>query len=58
MDGNGYRSRYNKQSIREVILKAKTIVWNGPMGVFEMENFAKGTFEVAKRLLKQQQKVQ
>lgn len=26
---------------------AKTIVWNGPMGVFEMPNFAKGTFAVA-----------
>jgi len=29
---------------------AKTVVWNGPMGVFEMENFAKGTNEVAKAL--------
>ncbi len=35
---------------KEVILKSKTIVWNGPMGVFEMDNFAKGTFEVAKAL--------
>ena len=33
----------------EGILKdAKTVVWNGPLGVFEMSNFAKGTFEVAK----------
>jgi phosphoglycerate kinase len=32
------------------ILKAKTVVWNGPMGVFEMDNFAKGTFEIAKAL--------
>ena len=30
------------------IAKAKTIVWNGPMGVFEMTSFAKGTLEVAK----------
>jgi len=30
----------------EEILKAKTIVWNGPMGCFEMPNFAKGTFGV------------
>jgi phosphoglycerate kinase len=30
------------------IAKAKTIVWNGPMGVFEMPSFAKGTLEVAK----------
>ncbi len=35
---------------KEEIQKAKTIVWNGPMGVFEMDNFAKGTFEVAKAL--------
>lgn len=32
------------------IKQAKTIVWNGPMGVFEMSNFADGTFEVAKAL--------
>ncbi len=30
--------------------RAKTIVWNGPMGVFEMSNFANGTMEVAKLL--------
>lgn len=29
------------------IKNAKTVIWNGPMGVFEMENFAKGTFAVA-----------
>jgi len=33
------------------LIKSKTIVWNGPMGVFEMENFAKGTFAVAKALV-------
>jgi phosphoglycerate kinase len=32
------------------IEKAKTILWNGPMGVFEMENFAKGTYAIAKAL--------
>jgi len=32
----------------EVISKAGTVVWNGPMGVFEMETFAAGTFAVAK----------
>lgn len=32
------------------IEKAKTVVWNGPMGVFEMENFAKGTRAVARAL--------
>ena len=35
---------------KEEIAKAATVVWNGPMGVFEMENFAKGTLEVAKAL--------
>lgn len=34
------------------IAKSKTIVWNGPMGVFEMDNFAKGTFDIAKALAK------
>jgi 3-phosphoglycerate kinase len=33
---------------KEVLAKAKTIVWNGPVGVFEFEAFAKGTEEVAK----------
>src|ERR1035438_6205258 len=36
---------------REEILKSKTIVWNGTMGVFEMDNFAKGTDAVAKALV-------
>ncbi len=30
-----------------IIRKSKTVVWNGPMGVFEFPNFAKGTFGVA-----------
>ena len=33
------------------IKRAKTIVWNGPMGVFEMDNFNKGTFAVANALV-------
>jgi phosphoglycerate kinase len=32
------------------LMKSKTIVWNGPMGVFEMDNFAKGTFKIAEAL--------
>jgi phosphoglycerate kinase len=34
----------------DAIKSAKTVVWNGPMGVFEFENFAKGTIAVAKAL--------
>jgi phosphoglycerate kinase len=34
----------------QVLQNAKTIVWNGPMGVFEMENFAKGTLAIAQAL--------
>ena len=34
------------ENFKEVILKSKTILWNGPVGVFEMENFAKGTIAV------------
>lgn len=35
-----------------LIKQAQTVVWNGPMGVFEMSNFADGTFEVAEALAK------
>jgi phosphoglycerate kinase len=34
----------------DAVKNAKTVVWNGPMGVFEMSNFAKGTNAVAKAL--------
>ena len=33
---------------KKIILDSKTILWNGPVGVFEMENFAHGTGEIAK----------
>ena len=33
---------------REVLATAKTVTWNGPMGVFEIDAFARGTIEVAK----------
>ena len=33
---------------KKVILDSKTILWNGPVGVFEFENFAHGTGEIAK----------
>ena len=35
------------QEFSEVLLKSKTILWNGPMGVFEMSSFEKGTKAVA-----------
>ncbi|MFW6268774.1 MAG: phosphoglycerate kinase [Bacillota bacterium] len=35
---------------KEIIKKAKTIIWNGPLGVFEMDKFAKGTNVMAKAL--------
>ncbi len=34
----------------EYIKEANTIVWNGPMGVFEFPNFAKGTVAIAKAI--------
>ena len=33
-----------------VLKDAKTVVWNGPMGVFEMSNFAKGTIAVCEAM--------
>jgi phosphoglycerate kinase len=38
----------------KVIAEAKTVVWNGPMGVFEFPNFAEGTFGVAKAIANSQ----
>ncbi|GJD10058.1 Phosphoglycerate kinase, chloroplastic [Galdieria sulphuraria] len=40
------------EMIESALAKCKTILWNGPMGVFEMENFARGTFQVARILAK------
>lgn len=36
----------------EVITSSKTVIWNGPMGVFEMDKFAKGTSAIAKAVAK------
>ncbi|MDC1162263.1 phosphoglycerate kinase [Tenacibaculum sp.] len=34
------------EKFAEVIAKSKTILWNGPLGVFEMDNFSKGTIDL------------
>ncbi|MGE5225202.1 MAG: phosphoglycerate kinase [Omnitrophica WOR_2 bacterium] len=36
------------KAFSKAVSGAGTVVWNGPMGVFEFQNFAKGTFELAK----------
>lgn len=38
-------------SFTETIASSRSILWNGPMGVFEMPNFSKGTFEIAKAVV-------
>jgi phosphoglycerate kinase len=35
---------------KKIILASKTILWNGPVGVFELPNFAKGTLQIAEDL--------
>ncbi len=41
-----------QKEFTDVILNSKTILWNGPMGVFEMKPFAKGTKTIAKAVAK------
>lgn len=38
------------ETYRNEILSARTVLWNGPMGVFEIDNFAAGTMAVAKAM--------
>ncbi|MBZ5978827.1 MAG: phosphoglycerate kinase [Leuconostoc gelidum] len=38
--------------LQDTLADAKTVVWNGPMGVFEMPNFAKGTLAIGEELVK------
>lgn len=44
------------QTYNEVIANSKTVLWNGPMGVFEMSSFEKGTKEIAVSLVKATEK--
>ena len=37
---------------KKIISESKTVIWNGPVGVFEMPNFAKGTLQIAEQLAK------
>ncbi len=39
------------EAFKQVILTSKTILWNGPVGVFEMPNFAKGSMAVAEAIV-------
>lgn len=41
-------SEESLEAWKKIILESKTILWNGPVGVFEFENFAHGTGEIAK----------
>ncbi|MDS1030630.1 phosphoglycerate kinase [Bacillota bacterium LX-D] len=43
-----------RQKYAQIIAEAKTVVWNGPMGVFELDNFAQGTIAVAQAMSKLQ----
>ncbi len=38
------------EKYKEILDSAKTVVWNGPVGIFEIKAFANGTFEIAKHL--------
>jgi len=40
------------EAYKKILMSAKTVLWNGPMGIFEIDSFAKGTIEIAKILAK------
>lgn len=42
----------SRKAIEEIVMTSKTILWNGPMGVFEMEKFSEGTRYVAEAIAK------
>ena len=38
--------------IKEIVKSSKTVLWNGPAGYFENPNFANGSYEIAKAIIK------
>ena len=42
--------------IKDIIDTSKTVLWNGPAGYFENPNFAKGSYEIAKAIIKKNKK--
>ncbi|MGN1253300.1 MAG: phosphoglycerate kinase [Prevotella sp.] len=49
-------SEQSLENWKKIILSSKTILWNGPVGVFELENFSHGTGEIAKAVAEATQK--
>ena len=47
-DGKGLILVQSNRSYAEEVRKAKTVLWNGPMGIFEIPDSSKGTFAIAK----------
>ena len=50
IDMNAIKDAVSVENIKNALAGAKTVIWNGPMGVFEMEPFAKGTIAVCEAL--------
>ena len=46
----------SSETFRKVIENSATLLWNGPMGVFEMDNFAEGTIDVAQAIARATEK--
>ena len=44
------------KKIKEIIKISKTVLWNGPAGYFENSNFAGGSYEIAKAIVKKNKK--
>ena len=44
--------------IKHIIENSETILWNGPAGYFENQNFASGSYEIAKTIIKKIKKTQ